>query len=137
MADKKTIEKTITVKELAEKAGIEPTHLRRILRTRFPRADKGKPYEWKPGDKQIALILEAVKSNGHKATTKITATKKTTTERTQPKVVKPKAETKVTPESIKAATDKVNKIAETEAMVATMEKPKLHKPTGNEPGAVK
>jgi hypothetical protein len=58
-------ENSISVKELAERAGIPPAHLRRILRAKFPRTDKGKAYEWKPGDPQIELILKAAK-NGHK-----------------------------------------------------------------------
>ncbi len=57
--------KTISVKQLAERAGITPAHLRRILRSQFPRETKGKAYEWKPNDPQIGLILKEAK-NGHK-----------------------------------------------------------------------
>lgn len=53
----------ITVKQLADKAGISPAKLRKILRTRFPRKEKGKNYGWQPGDPQIDLILKAVKNS--------------------------------------------------------------------------
>jgi hypothetical protein len=66
----------ITVKQLADKAGISPAKLRRILRARFPRKDKGKSYGWQPDDPQIELILKAVEN--HKTNT------------TQPKAEKPK-----------------------------------------------
>jgi predicted transcriptional regulator len=112
MASKKITEQTITVKQLAEKAGIPPASLRRILRARFPRVDKGKAYEWKPNDPQIELILKAAK-NGHKP---VKAEKKAT-KKTQPKVTK--------------------KAVKSVPMVATMSNPILHKPTGEEPGAVK
>ena len=54
---------TIGIKELAEKAKIKPTILRRVLRVKFPRANKGKAYEWQQGDPQIEQILKAVKDN--------------------------------------------------------------------------
>ena len=50
---------TITVKELADKAGTGARTLRRFLRSKFTRADKGKAYEWKPGDPQAEAILKA------------------------------------------------------------------------------
>ena len=62
----------ITLKQLADRAGIKPTQLRKILRQRFPRENKGKAYEWQPDDPQIELILKCVSStimaqpgNGH------------------------------------------------------------------------
>lgn len=53
---------TITVKQLADRAGIKRTQLRKILRQQFPRKDEGKNYGWQPDDPQIDLILKAVKS---------------------------------------------------------------------------
>lgn len=53
---------TITVKQLADKAGVEARVLRRILRSQFPREAKGKLYEWQPDDPQIELTLKAVAS---------------------------------------------------------------------------
>jgi len=55
----------ITVKQLANQAGVKPSVLRRVLRSRFPRETKGKSYSWQPDDPQIELILKAV--NNHKA----------------------------------------------------------------------
>jgi hypothetical protein len=57
---------TIGIKELSKQAGIDPRILRRILRAKFPRADKGKAYEWQQGDPQIEQILKAVKNNHNK-----------------------------------------------------------------------
>ena len=59
---------TITIKQLANRAGTDPRALRRILRSRFPREEKGKAYEWQPDDPQIELIIKAVEN--HKAQTK-------------------------------------------------------------------
>jgi hypothetical protein len=56
---------TITVKQLADRAGVKPPVLRRILRRQFPREAKGKSYSWQPDDPQSELILKAV--NNHKA----------------------------------------------------------------------
>jgi len=56
---------TITVKQLADRAGVKPAVLRRTIRSRFPRETKGKAYSWQPDDPQIELILKAV--NNHKA----------------------------------------------------------------------
>lgn len=58
---------TISVKQLANRAGTDPRTLRRILRSQFPREAKGKAYEWQPNDPQIELILKAVEN--HKAQT--------------------------------------------------------------------
>jgi hypothetical protein len=54
---------TITVKQLANRAGVEARVLRRILRSQFSREAKGKLYEWQPDDPQIELILKAVESH--------------------------------------------------------------------------
>jgi phage antirepressor YoqD-like protein len=51
----------ITVKQLADKAGITPSKLRRILRARFPRKDKSKNYGFTP--EQAEAILKAVKDS--------------------------------------------------------------------------
>jgi len=59
---------TITIKQLANRAGTDPRTLRRILRSQFPREEKGKAYEWQPDDPQIELIIKAVEN--HKAQTK-------------------------------------------------------------------
>jgi hypothetical protein len=53
----------ISVKQLADKAGISPAKLRRILRARFPRKDKSKNYGFTP--EQAEAILKTVKN--HKA----------------------------------------------------------------------
>jgi len=50
---------TITIKELATKAGMEARGLRRLLRDKFPRTTKGKAYEWEANDPQVDLILKA------------------------------------------------------------------------------
>ena len=55
-----TKEKLISVKQLADKAGIKPSALRRILRAEFPRKDKGKNYGFTP--EQAEAILKAVKN---------------------------------------------------------------------------
>lgn len=68
----------ITVKQLANRVGIEARVIRRILRSRFPRGVKGKVYEWQPDDPQIELILKAVE--------------KQRVDKTKPKTEKPKAE---------------------------------------------
>jgi hypothetical protein len=57
---------TIGVKELSERAKVKPQILRKVLRAKFPRADKGKNYEWQQGDTQIEQILKAVKDNHNK-----------------------------------------------------------------------
>jgi hypothetical protein len=80
---------TITIKQLANRAGTDPRILRRILRSQFPREAKGKAYEWQPDDPQITLIIKAVEN--HKAHTK---TEKYTAEKPVTKAVpKPKAKT--------------------------------------------
>jgi hypothetical protein len=56
---------TITIKQLADRAGVEARVLRRVLRSQFPREAKGKLYEWQPDDPKIELILKAV--GNHKA----------------------------------------------------------------------
>lgn len=61
---------TISVKQLANRAGTDPRTLRRILRSQFPREAKGKAYEWQPDDPQIELILKAVEN--HKAEKAVT-----------------------------------------------------------------
>lgn len=58
---------TITVKQLADKAGVEGRTLRRILRAQFPRETKGKTWEWQPDDPQIETILKAVADRKPKA----------------------------------------------------------------------
>ena len=79
---------TITVKQLANQAGIEARTLRRILRSQFPRETKGRAWEWQPDDPQIELILKTVKNN-HKANSK-------TPMKAQSKNTKTKKPTKVT-----------------------------------------
>lgn len=61
-------QEVITAKQLAEKAKVESTTLRRVLRQHFPRANKGKPYEWKPDDPEISRIIKKVKEVQNKAT---------------------------------------------------------------------
>jgi DNA-binding transcriptional regulator YhcF (GntR family) len=51
----------ISVKQLADKAGIKPSTLRRILRAEFPRKDKGKNYRFT--SEQAEAILKAVKDS--------------------------------------------------------------------------
>lgn len=75
----------ITVKQLANRAGVKPAVLRRILRSRFPRENKGKAYEWQPDDPQIELILKAVENHKANATQPAKKTK-------APKAEKPKTE---------------------------------------------
>jgi hypothetical protein len=53
----------ITLKQLADRANVKPPALRRILRSKFPRKDKGQNYRWEPNDPQIELILKAVKDS--------------------------------------------------------------------------
>ena len=54
------MEDTITIKQLANQAGMEVRTLRRILRAKYPRKAKGKAYEWQVNDPQVDLILQAV-----------------------------------------------------------------------------
>ncbi len=54
------MEDAITIKQLANQAGMEVRTLRRILRAKFPRKAKGKAYEWQVNDPQVDLILKAV-----------------------------------------------------------------------------
>jgi transcriptional regulator with XRE-family HTH domain len=75
MAQENQEKQPITVKQLADRAGISPSRLRRILRTRFPRDTKGKLYNWQPDDPQIELILKAVKNHQAEATKPAEATK--------------------------------------------------------------
>jgi ribosomal protein S25 len=83
---------TITVKQLADRAGVKPSVLRRTLRSRFPRENKGKLYSWQPDDPQIELILKAVKN--HKAeATKAEPAKPTTEESATKPAPKPVAKT--------------------------------------------
>jgi len=51
----------ITAKQLADKAGISPAKLRRVLRARFPRKDKSTNYGFTPD--QAEAILKAVKDS--------------------------------------------------------------------------
>jgi hypothetical protein len=91
---------TISVKQLANRAGTDPRTLRRILRSRFPREEKGKAYEWQPDDPQIELIIKAVEN--HKAQTKVEkykAEKPVTKAVPKPKATKPKAEKTELPKS--------------------------------------
>jgi hypothetical protein len=67
----------ITVKQLADKAGIKPSALRRILRAEFPRKEKGKNYGFTP--EQAEAILKAVKN--HKAEKKPRVKTKASSER--------------------------------------------------------
>ena len=76
----------ITVKQLANRVGVEATVIRRILRSRFPRGAKGKVYEWQPDDPQIELILKAVANHKHAETTQ-----KPKAEKPKAKIVKPEA----------------------------------------------
>ena len=102
----------ITVKQLANRAGVEARVLRRILRKQFPREAKGKSYEWQPDDPQIELILKAVKSN--KA------------EKTEPKSEKPKVEEpKAKPEKPEPKKPKAQKAKATQPKG---EKPEYGKP---------
>ena len=71
----------ITVKQLANRVGVEARVLRRILRSRFSREAKGKVYEWQPDDPQIELILQAVENP---------KTEKPKAEKPKAKTVKPK-----------------------------------------------
>ena len=88
---------TITVKQLADRAKIKPTTLRRILRSRFPRETKGKSYGWQPDDPQIELILEAVKVNGNKTpTTKAEKSKLKAVPKPEAKKIDPFAKAKKT-----------------------------------------
>jgi hypothetical protein len=77
---------TIGIKEVSDRAKVKPQILRRILRAKFPRTDKGKTYQWQQGDPQIELIIKAVKTN-HK-----------------PQPEKPKAENKATKKPTKPVT---------------------------------
>jgi len=76
----------ITVKQLANRVGVEARVIRRILRSRFSREAKGKVYEWQPDDPQIELILKAVANHKHTETTQ-----KPKAEKPKAKTVKPKA----------------------------------------------
>ena len=88
-------QQTIGIKELAEKAKIKPTILRRVLRAKFPRANKGKAYTWQQGDQQIEQILKAVKDNPQKST--------------KPQPEKPKAQNKTTNKATKPVQPKAKK----------------------------
>ncbi|MGD0794707.1 MAG: hypothetical protein ABR958_03825 [Dehalococcoidales bacterium] len=77
---------TIGIKELSGRAKVKPQILRRVLRAKFPRAEKGKAYQWQQGDPQIEQILKAIKDN-HK-----------------PQSEKPKAENKATKKPTKPVT---------------------------------
>jgi len=60
--------KMITAKDLAEKAGISPTELRKLLRSEFNRAGKTKvednrmEYRFDPDDPIVKQITDRVKS---------------------------------------------------------------------------
>jgi hypothetical protein len=102
---------TITIKQLATKAGMEVRGLRRLLRDKFPRTSKGKAYEWEVNDPQVGLILQAATERKSKTknvsydaseqkTAKPTAKKNnppTKPAKTQPKTQKPKATKTVKP----------------------------------------
>ena len=98
-----TEQQTINLKQLSERAGVEPRTIRRILRAKFPRANKGKAYEWQQDDPQIEQILKAVKNN-HKPAEK-------------PQPEKPKAQNKATKTATKLVTHNGKKA------VATPSKP--------------
>jgi hypothetical protein len=96
---------TITIKQLASKAGMEVRTLRRILRAKFTREVKGKAYEWQANDPQVDLILQAASDHKSRArkvsydasdqkTVKPTTKKmngKTKATKKQPKTQKPNA----------------------------------------------
>jgi len=90
-----TEQQTINLKQLSERAGVEPRTIRRILRAKFPRANKDDP--------QIEQILKAVKNN-HKPAEK-------------PQPEKPKAQNKATKTATKLVTHNGKKA------VATPSKP--------------
>jgi hypothetical protein len=73
---------TITIKELATKAGMEARGLRRLLRDKFPRTTKGKAYEWEVNDPRVDLILQA-------ATERKSKTKKASYDASDPKTAEP------------------------------------------------
>jgi len=106
-----TMEKqtTIGVKELSDKAKIDPRILRRILRAKFPRADKGKAYEWKQGDPQIEQILKAVKGNHNKPV--------------KPQPEKPKAQNKATKKATKPVTPNGKKTVATSGKPEAKQEP--------------
>jgi len=60
--------KTLTARDLAEKAGISPAGLRKILRSEFNRAGKTKvednrmEYRFDPNDPIVKQIIDRVKS---------------------------------------------------------------------------
>lgn len=74
----------ITIKQLADRAHVKPTTLRRILRSQFPRKNKGINYSWEKSDPQIELILKAVENHKTNATQPVKKTE-------APKAEKPKA----------------------------------------------
>ena len=85
---------TITVKQLAGKAGMEARVLRKLLRSQFPRQAKGKLYEWQPDDPQIDLILKAMGNHNGKSEAEPKAEKPKTKKapaKTKAKDGKPKA----------------------------------------------
>jgi len=57
---------TITVKQLADKARVDPKVIRRVLRSQFPRDSRVKSYEWSADNPELKLILKAVEK--HKQT---------------------------------------------------------------------
>jgi len=88
----------ITVKQLADRAGVKPSVLRRVLRSRFPRETKGKLYSWQPDDPQIELIIKAVKNHKAEATKSAEA----------PEAEKPEAEKPATKPAPKPKAKKAN-----------------------------
>ena len=80
---------TITIKQLASKAGIEARVLRRLLRDKFPKKAKGKAYEWEANDPQVDLIFKAAAD--HKS-----RTRKVSYNANDPKTMKPTAKKKNT-----------------------------------------
>ena len=83
-----TTKELITVKQLANQAGTDPRTLRRILRSQFPREEKGKAYEWQPDDPQIELIVKAVENHKDKPTKQYKAETPITKAVPKPKVKK-------------------------------------------------
>jgi hypothetical protein len=81
---------TISIKQLATKAGMEARGLRRLLRDKFPRMAKGKAYEWEVNDPQVELILQA-------ATERKSKIKKVNYDASEPKTEKPTTKKNNTP----------------------------------------
>ncbi len=103
---------TITVKQLADQAGVKPPVLRRILRHQFPRETKGKTYSWQPDDLQIELILKAVYNHKANATQSAEAPKTEEPETEKPEAEKPATKPVPKPKAKKANSKPIRKTAD-------------------------